>query len=148
MKTIAISGGFDPLHKGHVDYIKDAAKYGHVIVILNSDAWLRRKKGYAFMPFEERRYILENIQGVVRVESVDDSDGTVCEALRRLKPDMFGKGGDRTQENTPEQETCSWLGIEMIWDLGGRKTQASSSLVRNACNQVLEEALFSGKVVA
>lgn len=145
MKTIAISGGFDPLHKGHMDYIKAAREYGHVVIILNSDAWLRRKKGYVFMPYEERKYILENIKGVAGVVPVDDIDNSVSEALRRIKPDMFGKGGDRTIENTPERETCEWLGIEMIWNLGGLKTQASSVLVRNACNQVLEEALFPGK---
>jgi glycerol-3-phosphate cytidylyltransferase-like family protein len=148
MKTIALSGGCDPFHCGHLDYIQDAAKYGRVVFILNSDAWLRRKKGYSFMCFDERKRIVEAIKGVDEVVSVDDSDGTVCEALRRIKPDMFGKGGDRTQQNTPEQETCQWLGIEMIWDLGGRKTQASSTLVKNACNQILEEALFPGKVVA
>lgn len=136
------------MHKGHMDYIKDAAKHGDVIVILNSDAWLRRKKGFVFQTYEERKYILENLKDVFSVVPVEDSDGTVCEALRRLHPDYFGKGGDRTADNTPEQETCSWLGIEMIWDLGGRKTQASSTLVRNACNQILEDALFPGKVVA
>lgn len=145
MKTVCISGGVDPLHSGHIDYIQAAAKFGRVIFILNSDAWLRRKKGYVFMAFEERKRILEALRDVSEVVPVDDTDGTVREALRRIKPDAFAKGGDRTQHNTPEVELCEWLGIELIWGVGGEKTQASSSLVRNACNQVLEDALFPNK---
>ena len=142
---VAISGGFDPLHRGHMDYIQEAAKLGDVIIILNSDDWLLRKKGYVFMPFEERAYILSKIVGVKEVVSVDDRDDTVCEALIRIKPDAFAKGGDRTPHNTPEQEVCGWMGIEMIWDVGGGKTQASSCLVRNACNEILDKELFKEK---
>ena len=130
-KTIVISGGMDPVHVGHVRMIQAAAKLGKVIVVLNSDEWLKRKKGYAFMPFEERKYLLESIKGVSAVSDVDDSDGTVCEALQRLKPDMFGNGGDRTSDNTPEKEVCLDIGIQMIWNLGGEKVQSSSELVRN-----------------
>ena len=130
-KTIVISGGMDPVHVGHVRMIQAAAELGKVIVVLNSDAWLERKKGYAFMPFEERKYLLESIKGVSEVSDVDDSDGTVCEALQRLKPDMFGNGGDRTSDNTPEKEVCLDIGIQMIWNLGGEKVQSSSELVRN-----------------
>ncbi len=130
-KTIVISGGMDPVHVGHVRMIQAAAELGEVIVVLNSDEWLKRKKGYAFMPFEERKYLLESIKGVSAVSDVDDSDGTVCEALQRLKPDMFGNGGDRTSDNTPEKEVCLDIGIQMIWNLGGEKVQSSSELVRN-----------------
>ena len=77
-KTIAISGGFDPVHIGHLNMIEGAADHGDVIVILNSDAWLQQKKGYVFMPFEERKAILEAFSDVHHVISVDDSDGTVC----------------------------------------------------------------------
>ena len=130
-KTIVISGGMDPVHIGHVKMIKAAAELGRVIVVLNSDEWLVRKKGYAFMSFEERKYLLENIKGVSEVSDVDDSDGTVCEALQRLKPDMFGNGGDRTSDNTPEKEVCLDIGIRMVWNLGGKKIQSSSDLVRD-----------------
>ena len=130
-KTIVISGGMDPVHVGHVRMIQAAAELGDVIVVLNSDEWLKRKKGYAFMPFEERKYLLESIKGVSEVSDVDDSDGTACEALQRLKPDMFGNGGDRTSDNTPEKEVCLDIGIQMIWNLGGEKVQSSSELVRN-----------------
>ena len=130
--TIAVSGGFDPIHKGHVQMIREAAEYGNVIVILNSDNWLVKKKGYKFMPFEERAYIAGSIKGVSMVTNVDDSDGTVCSALRRLKPDYFANGGDRYDNNTPEMNVCEELGITMLWGIGGGKIQSSSTLVNNA----------------
>lgn len=128
-KIIAVSGGFDPIHIGHVRMIREASKYGDVIVILNSDDWLVRKKGYKFMSFEERSYIAGNIKGVVLTTGVDDSDGTVCEALKRIRPDYFANGGDRYDVNTPEMDICKELGIEMLWNIGGGKEQSSSSLV-------------------
>lgn len=121
----------DPVHVGHVKMIQAAAELGDVIVILNSDDWLRRKKGYVFMPYEERKYLLESIKGVSAVSAVNDNDGTVCEALQRLQPDMFGNGGDRTSDNTPEKEVCLDIGIRMVWNLGGQKVQSSSELVGN-----------------
>ena len=130
--TIAVSGGFDPMHKGHVQMIREAAEYGQVIVILNSDDWLVRKKGYKFMSFEERAYIAGSLKGVVLVTNVNDSDGTVCEALRRLKPDFFANGGDRLRTNTPEMDVCEELGIIMLWNIGGGKIQSSSDLVAKA----------------
>jgi len=133
-KTIAISGGLDPIHIGHVNMIKAAAQLGDVIVVLNSDEWLRRKKGYVFMPYNERKCLLEQLKGVTAVSAVDDADGTVCEALRRLEPDMFGNGGDRTAINTPEMAICQELNIKMIWNLGGKKIQSSSGLVNTLFN--------------
>lgn len=128
--VIAVSGGFDPVHIGHVRMIRDAARYGDVMVIINSDDWLMRKKGYVFMPWEERAEIMGNIKGVRLVTQVDDSDGTVCEALRRHKPDAFANGGDRKTENTPEMDVCEELGIQMMWAVGGsNKPQSSSWLV-------------------
>ena len=129
--TIAVSGGFDPIHKGHVQMIREAAEYGNVIVILNSDDWLIRKKGYKFMSFEERAYIVGSIKGVTIVSNVDDSDGTVCKALKKLKPNYFANGGDRYDTNTPEMDVCEELGIKMLWNIGGGKIQSSSTLVSN-----------------
>mgnify|MGYP003113981373 FL=1 len=129
---IAVSGGFDPVHIGHIRMIRDASRYGDVMVIINSDAWLQRKKGYAFMPWEQRAEIMGNIKGVTLVSAVDDSDGTVCDALRRHKPDAFANGGDRKTENTPEMDVCEELGIQLMWSVGGNdKPQSSSWLVDN-----------------
>ena len=130
--TIAVSGGFDPIHRGHVQMIREAADFGQVIVLLNSDDWLIRKKGYKFMSFEERAYIVGSIKGVTIVSTVDDSDDTVCAGLKRFKPDYFANGGDRYQKNTPEMKVCEELGIKMLWNVGGGKIQSSSDLVAKA----------------
>ena len=131
--TVMVSGGFDPVHAGHIRMIRDAANFGDVIVIANSDDWLYRKKGFVFMTFEQRAEILNAIKGVILVDSVDDSDGTVCEAIRRLKPDCFANGGDRGRAYTPEQAVCEELGVKLLWGVGGDKKLASSSdLVKNA----------------
>jgi len=129
-KTIMVSGGFDPVHIGHIRMIIEASKYGDVIVVANSDSWLFRKKGFVFMEFEQRAEILAAVKGVIKVSGVDDSDGTVCEAIRRLKPDYFANGGDRKKHNTPEQAVCDELGVEMLWSVGGDdKANSSSDLV-------------------
>mgnify|MGYP003134963568 FL=1 len=129
-KTVMVSGGFDPVHIGHIRMILEASKHGDVIVVANSDDWLYRKKGFVFMEFDQRAEILASIKGVVKVSGVNDSDTTVCEAIRRLKPDIFANGGDRKKHNTPEQAVCEELGVEMLWGVGGeRKANSSSSLV-------------------
>ena len=130
-KIVAVSGGFAPIHVGHVRMIRAAATHGHVIVIANSDSWLMRKKGYVFMPWSERAEIIRNIKGVTAVFEADDDDNTVTESLLKLKPDIFANGGDRKTNNTPEMEVCDELGIEMIWNVGGGKIQSSSELVAN-----------------
>ena len=136
-KTIMLSGGFDPIHIGHVRMIREASRWGQVYVVVNSDDWLIRKKGYVFMPFDQRAEIIGNIKGVTMVTNVDDSDGTVCEALKRHRPDAFANGGDRKKENTPEMELCEELGIQMLWGIGGKdKPQSSSWLVNKAMEQL------------
>ncbi len=133
--TIMVSGGFDPVHAGHIRMIRHAAEYGDVIVIANSDDWLWRKKGFIFMEWERRVEILNAIKGVVLVDSVDDSDGTVCEAIRRHKPTYFANGGDRGRTNTPEQSVCEELGVELLWSIGGdEKVDSSSDLAKKARN--------------
>ncbi len=128
--TVMVSGGFDPVHVGHIRMIRAAAEYGDVIVIANSDDWLYRKKGFIFMDFKKRAEILDSIKGVLIVDSVDDSDGTVCEAIRRHKPTYFANGGDRGRSNTPEQNVCETLGVELLWSIGGdEKVDSSSDLV-------------------
>jgi D-beta-D-heptose 7-phosphate kinase/D-beta-D-heptose 1-phosphate adenosyltransferase len=129
-KTIMVSGGFDPVHIGHIRMIMEASKYGDVIVVANSDDWLFRKKGFVFMEFEQRAEILAALKGVIKVSGVDDCDGTVCDAIRTHKPDYFANGGDRKKHNTPEQAVCKELGVKMLWGVGGDdKANSSSTLV-------------------
>ena len=120
-----ISGGFDPPHIGHIRLIEESEKYGKVIVALNSDAWLMRKKNKVFMPWDERAEMLKRIQGVSSVVSVRDDDDTVCEALICLIPDYFANGGDRTIPNPREDEVCRKLRIEQLFGIGGEKIRSS-----------------------
>lgn len=135
---IAISGGFDPIHAGHIAYLQAAAKYARVLVFLNTDEWLMRKKDLVFMPWDERAIILRSIKWVTSVLKAKDDDDTVCKSLEtsRYQIGYFGNGGDRTNKNTPEASLCRKLGIELIYGLGGGKTQSSSQLVKNvqACS--------------
>lgn len=130
---IALSGGFDPCHAGHVRMMFDAASFGKVIIILNSDEWLMRKKGYIFMPWTERREVLMHYRFVHGVIHAQDGDDTVCKTLENLKHivSYFGNGGDRGPTNTPESLLCEKLEMPIIYGLGGPKTQSSSNLVRN-----------------
>lgn len=136
MSTIAVSGGFDPLHIGHLQMFKAAASHGKLKVILNSDAWLVRKKGFCFLPFEQRKAIIEELSCVDEVWSVDDSDGTVCDALERNRPDIFANGGDRKAFNTPEENLCVMAGIKTIYGIGGGdKPNSSSDIAKRAIVQ-------------
>lgn len=128
---ILLSGGFDPLHPGHLDMICAANEYGDVVIALNSDDWLVRKKGFFFQTWKDRAEILLSMRFVSAVEAVVDDNGTVCEALVRLKPQCFGNGGDRTSDNTPELDICQTLSIEPVFGLGGSKSRASSSIASN-----------------
>ena len=133
--AIIISGGFDPIHIGHLRMIKDASKLGKkLIAIANCDRFLVDKKGYVFMPIEERLEILKSFDGVDKaVESIDD-DMTVCKTIEWLAKDediaCFANGGDRRNEDDiPESFVCEKYGIEMEFNVGGGKIQSSSSLV-------------------
>ena len=119
--TVMVSGGFDPIHVGHVRLIREASQYGNVIVAVNSDKWLFRKKGFNSISFRERKEFLMAIKGVVDVIEVDDEDGTVCAALIEYQPTYFANGGYRTIYNTPETEVCEQVGIEMLWNIGSQK---------------------------
>jgi len=138
-KTICVSGGFDPVHIGHLRMMQEAAQFGDVIAIVNSDEWLMRKKGYIFMPFKERCEILEGFACVSSTTYVKDDPipgllgaGPVTEALERIRPDYFANGGDRKNNNTPEMDLCQELGIELVWGVGGGKIQSSSTLVSDS----------------
>lgn len=131
---VLVSGGFDPLHDGHLNYLEGAAELGRVFVALNSDDWLTRKKGRPFMPWTMRARILRALRCVTEVIPVDDRDGTVCHAIGALHPHIFANGGDRTEaaHDSRESELCRLLGIREAFNVGGGKIRSSSELVRAA----------------
>ena len=133
---IILSGGFDPIHKGHIRMFKEAYKLGKVIVGLNSNKWLERKKNNFFMSYEERKEILDAIKYIDITEKFNDDDNTACDLIQKIHSKysseynvFFGNGGDRTNKTTPELEFCNKNSIEMIWSLGGGKIQSSSDLL-------------------
>lgn len=136
-KIILVSGGFDPLHVGHIRMFKEAAEWGELIVAINSDDWLMRKKGYVFMPWEERAELIESLKFVSSVVPFIDDDNTACDAIEIVAPDAFANGGDRKLGNTPETDLCEEMGIQMLWGIGGKnKPQSSSWLVNNIIERV------------
>ena len=128
-----ISGGFDRVHKGHVQYILAAAELTPCLVaVVNGDSFLLRKKGYKFMDSEERAYIVDNVKGVDYTVVYNSENDTVNHIIEYLKPTCFMKGGDRTsRENIPEWETCEKIGCKVYTGVGGGKAQSSSELVKN-----------------
>ncbi len=133
---VLVTGGFDPVHSGHINYIRDAKSRGDLLVVgLQSDEWLIAKKKTYFMPFEERKKVLEAIKYVDKVISFDDSDGTAYNAILTVKNMykehriFFANGGDRAIDNAPETES-NIPGIEYIWGVGGNKSNSSSSILR------------------
>jgi cytidyltransferase-like protein len=141
MTTVAISGGFDPVHIGHIRLMEEGRALGdRLVVILNNDNWLKKKKGYAFMEEKEREAVLRAIRYVddviITKHPKDPKDMSVCETLEELRPDIFVNGGDRNPDNSPasEHDLCQKLGIEMIFNVGGEKAQSSSELVKRAKN--------------
>ena len=138
---VIVSGGFDPVHPGHIKMFQEAASHGDLIVALNSDDWLTRKKGKPFMRFSERVMVLGSIRYVSDVIPFDDRDDTACDAIRTVKllnPEdtiIFANGGDRNLENIPEAKTCHELDVVMLQGIGGHnKMQSSSSLLSDWTN--------------
>lgn len=131
MQIVATSGGFDPLHIGHIRCFKEAKKLGdYLVVILNSDRFLKEKKGIVFMPWAERKEIIESLECVDQVVECVDENQSVCKTLERISPHIFAKGGDRILENIPEREVCERLNIKMVFNVGGNKVQSSSWLLK------------------
>ncbi len=141
---VLVTGGFDPIHSGHIQYLKSAAKFGDKLIVgVNSDEWLTRKKGKPFMPIEERMALLNELLVVDEVIDFNDDDNTACAAIEKIKEmykDVFNNkfhkkivfcnGGDRTAENIPEQErykTDEWVSFE--FGVGGKNKKNSSSWI-------------------
>lgn len=126
--TVAISGYFDPLHIGHLEYIRLAKTLGdHLIVIVNTDKQASLKKGKSFMCEDDRLQIVSQIKNVDEAYLSIDEDKTVCETLAKIKPDIFANGGDRSVGEVPESTVCDKYGIQMIDGLGN-KIRSSSEL--------------------
>lgn len=133
MSVVVISGGFDPVHSGHMLLLENAALLGDTLIVgLNSNAWLQRKKGKAFMPYKDRESVLEGMANVTQVLSFDDADNSACDLLQQVKiqyPNdqiIFANGGDRTKENISEMAID---GIEFVFGVGGEHKENSSSWI-------------------
>jgi D-beta-D-heptose 7-phosphate kinase/D-beta-D-heptose 1-phosphate adenosyltransferase len=133
MKIVLVTGGFDPLHSGHIAYFKAALTLGdRLIVGLNTDEWLTRKKGRPFMPLQERMAIVGNLEVVDEVVVYNDDDGSSCDAIRLVKARypkahiIFANGGDRTQDNIPEMVFDD---VEFVFGVGGTDKKNSSSWI-------------------
>jgi D-beta-D-heptose 7-phosphate kinase/D-beta-D-heptose 1-phosphate adenosyltransferase len=149
--VVAVSGGFSPVHAGHIQLFEEAKKLGdELVVILNNDNWLKKKKGFVFIDEKERKKIIESIKWVDRVvltgHNPDPKDMSVCAELANLKPDIFANGGDRDKKDArqsmsslnPEQALCKKLGIKTVFNVGGGKIQSSSWLLKRFLDNVKE----------
>ena len=135
MKIVLVTGGFDPLHSGHIKYFEAAKKLGDQLVVgINSDAWLTGKKGRPFMKWEDRLAVVRNIRGVNWTVQFDDSDGTAKDAIRKVRLNypndtiIFANGGDRTKDNIPEMDIKD-DNLEFAFGVGGEDKMNSSSWI-------------------
>ena len=155
---VILSGGFDPVHIGHIRMFREASQLGHYVIVgLNSDDWLIRKKGKPFMSWEERKEVLESMRYINQVLPFDDTDDTASDIIKKVANHYwdnnefwewdsaettaagfltyyniyFANGGDRGEGNVPEVDVCKELDVEMLWGVGGGKIQSSSWLIEN-----------------
>lgn len=132
---VVVSGGFDPVHIGHLRMMEEAKKLGKkLVVVVNNDNWIQAKKGKPFMPQEDRKEIIEGFgcvdEVVLTSHSENTTDMSICNELREIRPDVFANGGDRKSDNIPEYQLCDDLGIRMVFNIGGEKIRSSSELVK------------------
>lgn len=144
-KIVLVTGGFDPIHSGHIHYLNDAKKLGYKLIVgLNSDKWLIRKKGKNFLSIEERKLIVENLKPVDYVISFNDEDGSACDAIEAILSDtwdtvVFANGGDRNNTNTPEYiKYEKHPDVEFAFGVGGNKTNSSSKILANWQNNCVQ----------
>ncbi len=148
---ILISGGFDPLHSGHLRAFEEASKIGRLVVAVNSDNWLIRKKKSFLLPSWERANLIRQLKSVYGVlDDWDDSDGTACDAIQFFyseykhtnQPLIFANGGDRTAvgSNAAENAVCESLGIYTMYGLGGGKTASSSDYLASYIKRISDNA--------
>ena len=132
---VLVSGGFDPIHSGHIKLISEASLHGKIVVLLNSDTWLRNKKGKAFLPINERKIIMESIKNVIDVLEFDDNDKSCIDGIKKAivkyknHKIKFANGGDRDSKNTLELKFCKDNKIETLWGVGGNDKSNSSSWI-------------------
>jgi len=141
MLRVAVAGGFDPLHIGHLRHLQKAKELGdELIVFVSNDGDMIRKKGYCFMPLEDRMAIIRGLRCVDKVMETLDVDGTQVETLKAIKPDIFAKGGDRTPDNMVQSEIdiCEEIGCKLVYGVGN-KLCSSTELV-NRIRETLDES--------
>ena len=140
-RVVIVTGGFDPLHSGHLEYLKCAKALGEVLIVgLNSDDWLSRKKGKSFLPYYEREQVLLNLKAVDNVINFADHDDTAIEAILKVKrfyPNaklIFANGGDRNKQNIPEIDMFKGTNVQFVFGVGGSKRNSSSAILEKWTN--------------
>lgn len=139
--VVTVSGGFDPVHSGHIELFKNAKKLGdELVVIMNNDNWIRAKKRDTFMDEDERKAIVEALKPVDRVVLTDheenSSDMSINSTLLKIRPDIFANGGDRKIDNIPEVQLCKEINCKMVFNVGGEKSQSSSWLLEKYLDKI------------
>jgi len=152
-KVVLVTGGFDPLHSGHIAYFNAAKELGDDLVVgVNSDEWLTRKKGKAFMPFKERCAIIKELKVVDKVIGFNDDDNSACNAIFQLQSTtgsstkiIFANGGDRTESNIPEMQ---YTNVEFVFGVGGEdKKNSSSWILKNWDKPITKRAWGEYKIL-
>lgn len=134
---VCVSGYFDPLHNGHIEYLKEAKKLGNeLVVIINNNHQAGLKKGFHFYDDKIKKCIIENLKMVDEVVISIDEDRTIHKTLEMIKPDIFAKGGDVTQIPPAEEELCNKLGIKVVYNVGGEKINSSTQILDHFTGQI------------